>query len=139
MNQTLVFDRENGADKTGECSRSVTPAWLYMLVFMLVTGGTVTGFVAALLPLGPASLAVAILTSAGQAGLVVGFMMHLYTQNTFFSVLLVCAVLAAGSLWGLGAMNLCESGALNDEAGVNWMRTVERNASSAAAKLESQP
>lgn len=136
MNPSLLYLDGQVAQGAEECDRSVTPVWVYLGVFVLLVGGTVTGFVAALLPLGPASLAIALATAVIQASLVAGLLMHLHSQSKVYAFLLACAFMLVGALWCFPLFDLQQSGAVVDEAGVQWKQQVDHRAARARARVE---
>ena len=135
MSESLLYLEGQPAADAEEVDRSVTPVWVYLGIFVLVVGGTVTGFVAALLPLGPAALAVAMGTAVIQASMVAGFLMHLHNQNKVYAFMVACACMLVGALWSFPLFDLQQSGAVNDEAGIEWKQDLDTKASGIHARM----
>jgi caa(3)-type oxidase subunit IV len=138
MSDSLLYLEGSPVQDAEEVDRSVTPVWVYLGIFVLVVGGTITGFVASLLPLGSASLAVAMGTAVIQASMVAGFLMHLHNQNKVYAFLVACSVMLVGALWSYPLFDLQQGGAVNDEAAIQWKSDLDANAHRVRARMGAQ-
>src|SRR5690606_9144126 len=78
--------------------------------------------------LGPASLPVAMVVATIKASLVVGFFMHLKYEDRTFAFMFITSLAFVGIFFSVILFDIHKSGELNEEASVEYKRSVDDTA-----------
>lgn len=118
-------------DNPHEDHHHVSPVWEFTAVFVALLILTILTYLVSFAGLGPASLPVAMVIAGTKATLVVLYFMHLKYEDRFYGFVFCVTLLFVGIFFTFTLFDMNTTDELNEEAGIEWKKTVEDRAEAA--------
>ena len=131
-NSKYVYLNGQLVENPHESHHHVSPKHLYVGVFAALLVLTGITYLVSYADLGPASLPVAMVVASMKASLVIAFFMHLKYEDRTFAFMFATSLLFVAIFFTFVLYDLGASGAINEEAAVEYKRTIDDKAEALA-------